>query len=118
MAPRTLDAAPAGAAGASSLSMSKKAVPSSIGIIAELRGVMHELHVGRGFLYPPALPATAAIWGKCTDKEVTSTLSFLRQELLLEQIELQAKLLNFFLGSNKSNINQSRRNSEAWYSCL
>jgi len=26
---------------------------------------------------------------------------------LLEQIELQAKLLNYFLGSNKSNINQS-----------
>jgi len=25
---------------------------------------------------------------------------------LLEQIELQAKLLNYFLGSNKSNINQ------------
>ena len=25
-----------------------------------------------------------------------------------EQIELQAKLLNYFLGSNKSNINQSR----------
>jgi len=24
----------------------------------------------------------------------------------LEQIELQAKLLNYFLGSNKSNINQ------------
>jgi len=26
---------------------------------------------------------------------------------LIEQIELQAKLLNYFLGSNKSNINQS-----------
>ena len=25
----------------------------------------------------------------------------------LEQIELQAKLLNYFLGSNKSNINQN-----------
>ena len=25
----------------------------------------------------------------------------------LEQIELQAKLLNYFLGSNKSNINQT-----------
>jgi len=25
---------------------------------------------------------------------------------LYEQIELQAKLLNYFLGSNKSNINQ------------
>jgi len=25
----------------------------------------------------------------------------------IEQIELQAKLLNYFLGSNKSNINQS-----------
>ena len=28
----------------------------------------------------------------------------------IEQIELQAKLLNYFLGSNKSNINQSCRN--------
>jgi len=28
---------------------------------------------------------------------------------LREQIELQAKLLNYFLGSNKSNINQSHR---------
>jgi len=26
-----------------------------------------------------------------------------------EQIELQAKLLNYFLGSNKSNINQSKK---------
>ena len=28
---------------------------------------------------------------------------------ILQQIELQAKLLNYFLGSNKSNINQSSR---------
>ena len=28
-------------------------------------------------------------------------------DFLFEQIELQAKLLNYFLGSNKSNINQS-----------
>jgi len=27
--------------------------------------------------------------------------------IIIEQIELQAKLLNYFLGSNKSNINQS-----------
>ena len=27
---------------------------------------------------------------------------------VFEQIELQAKLLNYFLGSNKSNINQLR----------
>jgi len=85
MAPRTLDAAPAGAAGASRLSMPKKAVPSRVGIIAELRGVMNELHVGRGFLFPQALPANAAIWDQCSDKEVTSTLSFLRQELLLQK---------------------------------
>jgi len=26
---------------------------------------------------------------------------------IIEQIELQAKLLNYFLGSNKSNINQT-----------
>ena len=30
----------------------------------------------------------------------------LRSVSILEQIELQAKLLNYFLGSNKSNINQ------------
>ena len=30
------------------------------------------------------------------------------QTCVLEQIELQAKLLNYFLGSNKSNINQYR----------
>jgi len=29
--------------------------------------------------------------------------------LYFEQIELQAKLLNYFLGSNKSNINQNTR---------
>ena len=28
--------------------------------------------------------------------------------LISEQIELQAKLLNYFLGSNKSNLNQKR----------
>ena len=55
------------------------------GIIAELRGVMNDLHVGRAFLFPPALPANAAIWDQCSDKEVTSTLSFLRQELLQQQ---------------------------------
>ena len=31
----------------------------------------------------------------------------------IEQIELQAKLLNYFLGSNKSNINQSQREGAA-----
>jgi len=85
MAPYTLDAAPARAAGASSSSMPKKAVPSRTNMIAKLRVVMQELHVGRGFLYPPAVPPTAAIWDRCTDTEVTSTLSFLRQELLLEK---------------------------------
>ena len=30
------------------------------------------------------------------------------------QIELQAKLLNYFLGSNKSNINQSQSGSSSW----
>ena len=30
--------------------------------------------------------------------------------MLDEQIELQAKLLNYFLGSNKSNINQNEIN--------
>jgi len=53
--------------------MHQKAVPSRIGFIAELCGVMHDLHVGRSFLYPPALPANAAIWDKCSDKEVTSS---------------------------------------------
>ena len=77
MTPRTLDAAPASAAGASSLSMPKKAVQSRVGIITKLRGVMHELHVGRAFLFPPALPANATIWDQCSDKELTLTLSFL-----------------------------------------
>jgi len=31
---------------------------------------------------------------------------------VFEQIELQAKLLNYFLGSNKSNINQFREDSD------
>jgi hypothetical protein len=35
----------------------------------------------------------------------------------VKQIELQAKLLNYFLGSNKSNINQSR-SLENLISCL
>jgi len=30
-----------------------------------------------------------------------------------EQIELQAKLLNYFLGSNKSNINQMEKERES-----
>jgi len=36
---------------------------------------------------------------------------------MFEQIELQAKLLNYFLGSNKSNINQSVRffNGTPWH---
>jgi len=35
-------------------------------------------------------------------------------ELLFEQIELQAKLLNYFLGSNKSNINQTLLDSDTF----
>ena len=35
-------------------------------------------------------------------------------DFLFEQIELQAKLLNYFLGSNKSNINQS---APPWRDC-
>jgi len=34
-----------------------------------------------------------------------------------EQIELQAKLLNYFLGSNKSNINQSMQMAESIARC-
>ena len=34
---------------------------------------------------------------------------------MTEQIELQAKLLNYFLGSNKSNINQSAKLRSRWY---
>ena len=84
MAPYKLDAAPAGAAGASSSSMPKKAVPSRTDMIAEVCGVMQELHVGRNFLYLLALPPTDAIWDKYTCTEITSTLAFLRQGLLLE----------------------------------
>ena len=39
-------------------------------------------------------------WGRC-DGKVNEIL------LRMEQIELQAKLLNYFLGSNKSNIHQT-----------
>ena len=37
------------------------------------------------------------------------TESTIHAVLYFEQIELQAKLLNYFLGSNKSNINQMKR---------
>ena len=37
-----------------------------------------------------------------------TSLLFFVYKLCYEQIKLQAKLLNYFLGSNKSNINQSR----------
>jgi hypothetical protein len=37
------------------------------------------------------------------------TKQALRAGIFYEQIELQAKLLNYFLGSNKSNINQMSR---------
>jgi len=37
-----------------------------------------------------------------------------RNGLLLEEIELQAKLLNYFLGSNKSNINQATDARKVW----
>ena len=65
----------------------KKAVPSRSNMIPKVCGVMQELHVGRGFLYPPAVPLTAAdgIWNRCTDTEMTSTVSFLLQGLLLEK---------------------------------
>jgi len=50
----------------------------------------------------------------CTHKErykasYPSMVKILQQNtgINIEQIELQAKLLNHFLGSNKSNINQS-----------
>ena len=35
-------------------------------------------------------------------------------QFVYEQIELQAKLLNYFLGSNKSNINQLMVHTRAW----
>jgi len=37
---------------------------------------------------------------------VTGVGGYVLAGLEIEQIELQAKLLNYFLGSNKSNINQ------------
>jgi len=37
----------------------------------------------------------------------TDTQTGATKQGAIEQIELQAKLLNYFLGSNKSNINQS-----------
>ena len=44
------------------------------------------------------------------DKLPTSHLLLMAGQVF-EQIELQAKLLNYFLGSNKSNINQIRHHS-------
>ena len=38
-----------------------------------------------------------------THRKITHVIC---HDRFLEQIELQAKLLNYFLGSNKSNINQ------------
>jgi len=38
--------------------------------------------------------------------------------IIFEQIELQAKLLNYFLGSNKSNINQYVRAYKSSACCL
>jgi len=84
-APYTLDAAAAGAADASSSFAPMKAVPSRTDVMAELRGVMEELHVGKHFLYPAAVPPTDAIWERCTDTQVSSKLAFLCQELLLEK---------------------------------
>ena len=41
--------------------------------------------------------------------ETSSHVHITERVLYFEQIELQAKLLNYFLGSNKSNINQSQK---------
>jgi hypothetical protein len=38
--------------------------------------------------------------------------------LIFEQIELQAKLLNYFLGSNKSNINQTHETQSDFHGPL
>ena len=43
---------------------------------------------------------------KVAAAESLSSMSSTRSRQVFEQIELQAKLLNYFLGSNKSNINQ------------
>ena len=57
-APYTLDAATAGAAGASSSSAPMKAVLLGTDMMTELSGVMEELHLSRGFLYPGAVLPT------------------------------------------------------------
>jgi len=41
-------------------------------------------------------------------KQRKDNIQGLLYSIYYEQIELQAKLLNYFLGSNKSNINQSK----------
>jgi len=50
------------------------------------------------------LPWRLSCLGKCIVRSTLTNTSNLKR---FEQIELQAKLLNYFLGSNKSNINQS-----------
>ena len=45
---------------------------------------------------------------------LTTDLGLSIRVSMLEQIELQAKLLNCFLGSNKSNINQSSMSTGDW----
>jgi len=92
-APNTLDATAARAAGASSSSAPMKAMPSRTDVMAKLRDVMEELHLGRGFLHPGAVLPTDNVWEKFTDKEVSSTLAFFRQELRLEKKQWGSRLL-------------------------
>jgi len=44
--------------------------------------------------------------GRCSGKGHVEMANAQEKDIYIEQIELQAKLLNYFLGSNKSNINQ------------
>jgi len=45
--------------------------------------------------------------GQCSDYDLDSLVTPAPSDTTTTHIELQAKLLNYFLGSNKSNINQN-----------
>jgi len=49
--------------------------------------------------------------------DTLSCMMYHIQWFMYEQIELQAKLLNYFLGSNKSNINQNDVSRMTYYVC-
>jgi len=72
----------------------------------ELRSYMYEV-----FLEKILVPGEEPDQLNCCKEAVAGSLLTCRSDCSFMQIELQAKLLNYFLGSNKSNINQTQYNS-------